>query len=200
MKLYFSTGACSLHPQIALREAGLPFELARVDLRSHKVSADGSDFYAINPKGYVPVLQLDDGSYLTEGAVIVQYVADQRPEANLMPPPGTMARYRAQEWLNFIASEIHKAFGPLFGRTTDDAKDAARKRLAVRFDFVEKALQAHPYVTGPTFGVVDGYLFNMLDWTKYSGIDLAAWPALQAFEARVAARPTVQAAVLAEKG
>jgi glutathione S-transferase len=200
MKLFFSPGACSLHPHIALREAGLPFELVRVDLRAHRTH-DGADFYAVNPKGYVPVLQLDDGSILTEGAVIDQYIADQKPEANLLPPAGTMARVRVQEWLHFIGSEIHKSFGPLFGgsETADALKDLARAKIAKRFDFTEKDLGTHPYLTGDTFTVADGYLFNMLVWATHTGIDLAKWPALQTFFARVRERPAVQAALAAEK-
>ena len=198
MKLYFSPGACSLHPHITLREAGLAFELVRVDLRAHKLH-DGSDFYAINPKGYVPVLELDDGARLTEGAVIDQYVADRKPESKLLPPAGTMERYRVQEWLNFIAAEVHKAFGPLFGN--DEApKEAARARVGKRLDFVAKALESRPYLMGDTFTVADAYLYNMLRWTAHGGIDLAKWPALQAFFARVDARPAVQAALAAEKG
>ncbi len=146
MKLYYSPGACSLHPHITLREAGVPFELVRVDLRSHKVS-DGSDYYAVNAKGYVPALRLDDGSLLTEGAVIDQYVADLKPEKNLIPAAGTMARYRVQEWLNFIASEIHKSFGPLFG-SDEAAKEGPRKRLNGRFELVDKTLASQPYLAG----------------------------------------------------
>jgi glutathione S-transferase len=197
MKLYFSRGACSLHPHITLREAGLEFELVRVDLRSHKTE-DGADFYAVNPKGYVPVLELDDGSRLTEGAVIDQYIADRKPEAKLIPPAGTMERYRVQEWLNFIASEIHKAFSPLF--FGDEAtKDLARQRVGHRFDLVSKTLESHPYLVGDAFTVADAYLFNMLIWTKFTGIDLAKWPALKAFFERVSERPSVKAALAAEK-
>jgi glutathione S-transferase len=198
MKLYFSPGACSLHPHITLREAGLAFDLVRVDLRAHKLH-DGSDYFAINPKGYVPALAFDDGSILTEGAVIDQYVADRKPETKLLPPAGTMERYRAQEWLNFIATEIHKSFGPLFG-SDEAAKEAPRARLGKRFDLVAKTLAAQPYLLGDTFTVADAYLYNMLRWTAHGGIDLAKWPALQAFFARVDARPAVQAALAAEKG
>ena len=198
MKLYYSPGACSLHPQIALREAGIPFELVRVDLRSHKIAADGSDYYAVNPKGYIPALRLDDGSLLTEGAVIDQYVADLKPEKKLLPTAGTMDRVRVQEWLHFIATEVHKAFSPLFG--SDEAlKTAARTRVSGRFDLIEKALKDRPYLTGDTFTVADAYLFNMLRWTAFTGIDLAKWPALQAFSARVEQRPAVREALDAEK-
>jgi glutathione S-transferase len=197
MKLYFSPGACSLHPHIALRETGLPFELVRVDTRAHKTS-DGRDYYAINPKGYVPALELDDGSVLTEGAVIDQYIADQKPEAKIIPPAGTLERYHVQEWLNFIATEIHKAFAPLFGGP-DEAKELARTKIAKRFDFVAKRLDEHSYLVGDTFSVADGYLFNMLTWTQHTGIDLAKWPSLQAFFTRMKERPSVRAALAAER-
>jgi len=198
MKLFFSPGACSLHPSIALREAGIPFELVRVDLRAHKLH-DGADFYAVNPKGYVPTLELDDGSILTEGAIIDQYVADLAPQTKLAPPAGTMERYRLQEWLNFVATEIHKAFGPLFGND-ESVKDAARARVGRRFDLIAKTLAFQPYLMGETFTVADGYLYNMLRWTLHTGIDLARWPALQSFYARVEARPAVQAALAGDKG
>ncbi|MGO8997598.1 MAG: glutathione transferase GstA [Polyangiaceae bacterium] len=196
MKLYYSPGACSLHPHITLREADVPLELERVNLASHKLS-DGSDYYAVNPKGYVPALRLDDGTLLTEGAVIDQYVADLKPEKKLIPRGG-MERYHVQEWLNFISSEIHKAFGPLFGKD-DVAKEAARTKLGGRFDYVEKSLGSKHYLTGDTFTVADAYLFNMLSWTAFTGIDLAKWPALKAFVERVGQRPAVVAALAAER-
>ncbi|HEX3343858.1 MAG TPA: glutathione transferase GstA [Polyangiaceae bacterium] len=197
MKLYFSPGACSLHPHITLRETGLPFDLVRVDLRAHKLH-DGTDYYGINAKGYVPALELDDGAILTEGAVIDQYVADRKPESKLLPAAGTMERYRALEWLNFIATEIHKTFGPLFG-SDEAAKEAPRARLARRFEFTAKALDGRPYLLGDTFGVADAYLYNMLRWTHTTGVALDPWPALKAFYERVDARPAVQAALAAEK-
>jgi len=198
-KLYFSPGACSLHPQIALREAGLPFDLVRVDLRAHKLH-DGSDYDAINPKGYVPLLELDDGTRITEGAVIVQYVADRNPSAKLLPPPGTIERIRVQEWLNFIATEIHKQLSPLFNKQLPDAqREAQQTKVAGRFDFVVKELGSKPYLTGETFTVADGYLFNMLRWTSHLGIDLARWPTLKAYSERIEARPTVKAAIEAER-
>jgi glutathione S-transferase len=197
MKLYYTPGACSLHPHITLREAEIPFELERVNLASHKLQ-DGSDYYAVNPKGYVPALRLDDGSLLTEGAVIDQYIADLKPEKKLIPGAGTVDRYHAQEWLNFISSEIHKAFAPLFGK--DEApKDAARAKVGGRFDFIEKSLGDKPYLTGDTFTVADAYLFNMLRWTSFTGIDLAKWPKLKAFAERVEKRPAVAATLAAEK-
>lgn len=198
MKLYFSPGACALHPQIALREAGLPFELVRVDLRAHKL-ADGRDYYAINPKGYVPLLELDDGVRLTEGAVIDQYVADRNPSAKLLPPPGTLDRVRVQEWLHFIGTEIHKQFSPLFNPQLPDAeREAQKKKIAGRFDYIEKELRDKPYLAGETFTVADAYLFNMLRWTAHTGIDLDRWPTLKSFFARVEARPAVKAAIEAE--
>ena len=200
MKLYFSPGACSLHPHIALREAGIPFELVRVDTRAHKIAGDGADYYGVNPKGYVPLLELDDGTRLSEGAVIDQYIADQKPEANLLPRAGTIARYRAQEWLNFIATELHKQFSPLFSPATpDEVKTQQRAKIATRFDLIEKTLAKQPYLLGDNFTVPDGYLFNMLRWTEHTGIDRTKWPALVAFYDRVAQRPTVQAALEAEK-
>jgi glutathione S-transferase len=199
MKLYFSPGACALHPQIALREAGLPFDLVRVDLRAHKLH-DGTDFYQINPKGYVPVLELDDGTRLTEGAVIDQFVADKNPGAKLLPAAGSIERIHVQEWLHFIGTEIHKAFSPLFNpQLSDDDKNAARKKIGNRFDYVEKQLGDKSFLTGETFTVADGYLFNMLRWTAFTGVDLAKWPKLTAFFARVESRPSVKAALEAEK-
>jgi glutathione S-transferase len=197
MKLYYSPGACSLHPHITINELGLPVELVRVDLRAHKTET-GADYYAINPKGYVPTLELDDGTLLTEGAVIDQYIADRKPEAKMIPPAGTMERYRVQEWLNFVASEIHKTFSPMFGGS-DEVKQQGRAKLARRFDVTARALEEHPYLVGDTFTVADAYLFNMLTWTSFTGIDLARWPALQAFFARVQQRPAVQAALAAQK-
>jgi glutathione S-transferase len=199
MKLYFSPGACALHPQIALREAGLKFDLVRVDIRAHKLP-DGTDFYGINPKGYIPVLELDDGSRLTEGAVIDQYVADKNPGSKLLPPVGSIERVHVQEWLHFIGTEIHKAFSPLFNPALSDAdKEVSRKKIGGRFDYIEKQLGSQTYLLGDTFTVADGYLFNMLRWTAFTGIDLAKWPNLAAFAARVEARPAVKAALEAEK-
>ncbi|HXN33364.1 MAG TPA: glutathione transferase GstA [Polyangiaceae bacterium] len=197
MKLYFAPGACSLHPHIALIEAGQSFDLVRVDTRAHKTQ-DGTDYYTINPKGSVPALELDDGSVLTEGAVIDQYIADRKPEAKLAPPAGTMDRYRLQEWLNFIASEIHKSFTPLFGSASDDVKQQARARIGTRFDLVARALETRPYLVGSSFTVADAYLYNMLRWTHFTGIELTKWPALKAFFGRVDERPSVKKALEAE--
>jgi|SRR5579883_1676493 len=199
MKLYYSPGACSLHPHISLREAGLPFDLVRVDTRAHKTK-DGADYYAINAKGYVPTLELDDGTRLTEGAVIDQYIADRKPESRLAPPNGTMERYRLQEWLNFIASELHKSFSPLFNPATpDETKAAFRDRIGKRFAIAEAALDGRPYLLGEQFTVADAYLYNMIRWTQHTGVDMAPFPRLQAFFARVGERPTVKAALEAEK-
>ncbi len=197
MKLYYSPGACSLAPHILLREAGLSFDLERVDLRTKKTAA-GEDFLRINPKGYVPALALDNGSVLTEVAVISQYLADQAPAAHLLPASG-MARYRALEWLNFIATEIHKGFGPLWNPAMpEEAKNLARARLGERLAFVNVALQGAPYLPGPAFSAPDAYLYVMLNWCGLQKIDLVSWPALADYHARLAARPSVQAALQAE--
>jgi glutathione S-transferase len=198
MKLYFSKGACSLHPNIALREAGLSFDLVRVDIHAHKTQ-DGTDFFTINPKGYVPVLQLDDGSILTEGAVIDQYVADLKPGSKLAPAAGTIERYRLQEWLNFIASEVHKSFGPIFGNAADELKAKARAKISGRLDFVAHALASQPYLMGASFTIADGYLYNMLRWSNFAGIDLAKWPVLVQYFERVGERPAVKQALEDEK-
>ena len=199
MKLYFSPGACSLSPHIALREAGLDFQLVKVDLKNRKLSADGSDFAKINPKGYVPVLELDDGSRLTEGPAIVQFIADQKPESGLAPRSGTLERYRLQEWLTFINSEIHKGFSPLFKpNTPDDYKAVARENLRGRLAFVAEHLAKNEFLLGERFSVADGYLFTVLNWTQWMGIDLAQWPSLVDFQERVGSRPAVKAALAAE--
>ncbi len=197
MKLYYSPGACSLAPHIALTEAGLDYEAVKVDLRKHQL-ADGTDYYTINPKGYVPLLELNDGQRLSEVAVILQYIADQKPGA-LAPAYGTLARYRVMEWLNFIGTEIHKQFGPLWYPDTPDAtKEKQRAALAKRFDYVAKTLSTQPYLTGDTFGIADAYLFTVVNWSATLKIDLSPWPSLQQFQARVAARPQVHATLVAE--
>ena len=199
MKLYFASNACSLSPHIALRESGLAFELERVDLKT-KRTASGEDFLAVNPKGYVPALRLDDGQILTEGAVIVQWVADQRPQTGLMPPAGTMARYRVQEWLHYIATELHKGFAPLYGKLTpEEVKAAAREKLAVRFAFLAAAVETQPYLMGETFTVADGYAFYTLRvWKRVVRPELPS-PALQRYFERILARPAVIAALDAER-
>lgn len=198
MKLFYSPGVCSLSPHIALREAGLPVELCKVDLKSKQMEG-GANYAALNPKGYVPAIELEDGSLLTEGPAIVQYIADKAPGSGLAPAAGTLERYRLQEWLGFINSELHKAFSPLFKPDTPDSVKAGIKTtLAGRFDFLSSRLDGKAWLMGETFTVADGYLFTILNWCKWVGIDLAAWPVLTAFQARVAARPAVQAALRAE--
>ncbi|WP_297485603.1 glutathione transferase GstA [Ferrovum sp.] len=199
MKLYFSPGACSLSPHIVLRELGLPFDLVKVNLRSKQLS-DGSDFCAINPKGYVPLLILDDGTKLTEGPAIVQYLADLRPESGLAPANGTLPRYQLQSWLNFISTELHKQFSPLFNPTfPDTVKDFQKERLALRFDQLSDTLKTQEYLMPGGFTVADAYLFTVLGWAHPMGISLERWPELQAYLARIQSRPSVQAAQQAEK-
>lgn len=198
MKLYFSPGACSLSPHIALREAGLPFELEQVNNQEKKTKS-GKDYWTVNGKGYVPTLELDNGERITEGPVIVQYIADQKPGSGLAPANGTLERVRVQEWLNFVTSELHKSFSPLFRPTTPDAyKDITRQNLSKRLDWVEKQLDGKQYLTGDKFTVADGYLFVVLRWAPRVNIDLAKWPNLKAFVDRVAARPKVHEALVAE--
>lgn len=198
MKLYFSPGACSLSPRIALLEAGLPFDTQKVDTKTKQMDG-GGDFWAINSKGYVPLLQLDNGEYLSEGPAIVQYIADLKPESGLAPKAGTMERYRLQEWLNFITSEIHKGFSPLFDPTlAPELKQVFKDKLGKRFDWLTKQLDGKSYVMGDTFTVADGYLFTVLNWGQWVGIDLAKWPVLTAYQTRVSARPKVQEALKAE--
>lgn len=199
MKLYFALGTCSLSPHIALLESGLPFEIERVDLAT-KTTKSGLDYRQINPKGSVPALFLDNGEILTEGPVIVQYVADQKPEANLAPPLGSLERYRLQEWLNYISSELHKSFSPLFKPDTpDEYKKTVVAGITAKLDYLEPALNGRNYLMGDAFTVADGYLFTVLGWTRFAGIDLAKWPSIKAFVDRVAARPAVKAAQAAEK-
>ena len=199
MKLYYSPGACSLSPHIVLREAGLNFDLVKVDLGS-KETSEGGDYRKVNSKGYVPALALDDGKVLTEGPAIVQWVADQRPSMGLAPANGTFERYKLQEWLNFITSELHKSFSPLFNPAAAQAwKDAAIANLNRRFDYTAQQLADRQYLIGDQFTVADAYLFTVLGWTQYVGIDLAKWPALKAYVDRVGARPKVQEAIKAER-
>jgi len=198
MKLFYSPGACSLAPHIALREAGLPFELALASTKTKKL-ADGSDFLALNPKGQVPLLALDNGELLSEGPVIQQYIADQAPASGLVPPPGTMARYRVLEWLNFVTSELHKGFSPLFNPAVPaEAKAVFAGRLKERLAWVDSQLAGRDYLTGSTFTIADSYLFVVSNWTAPTGIDISDLPHLAAFRARVSARPAVQAAMQAE--
>lgn len=192
MKLYFAPGACSMSPHIALQESGLPYTTEKVDLRAKK-TASGADYLEINPKGYVPALVLDNGEMLTEGPAIVQYIADQAKDKQLRPAAGTVEHYHLLEWLNFISAEIHKGFGPLFNpASTDDAKTQALANLTRRFGQADKLMNGRDYLVGDKFSVADGYLFTILNWTKKTGPDLAGMPNLQAFQARIAARPAVQ--------
>jgi glutathione S-transferase len=198
MKLYMSPGACSLSPHIVLREAGIAFDLEKVDIRKKK-TASGRNFLEINSKGYVPVLELDDGQRLTEGPVIVEYVADLRPQSALAPAAGSMERYRLQEWLCFITSEIHKQYAPLFHpESSEDWKQGARTKLTQRFEWVAKELADKPYLMGERFTVADAYLFTMFRWAPHVGIDLAPWPSLKTYVGRVSARPSVVEALKAE--
>ena len=201
MKLYYKPGACSLSPHIVLREAGLPFDLVKVDLVT-KTLADGSDFRAVNPKGQVPTLALDEGGILTEGAVIVQYIADKVPDSGLVPAAGTMERYRVQELLNFIGSELHKGVVPLFPMlkevVPDSYRDFAAKVLGAKLSVLNQQLEGKAYLTGEVFTVADAYAYTVLSWMPRIGFDLSPWPNLTAFAERVAARPAVQAAPAAE--
>jgi glutathione S-transferase len=198
MKLYYMPGACSLAPHIALREAGLPFDLEKVDGATKK-TAGGEDYMAINPKGAVPAIKLDDGQVLTEGAAIQQYIADKAPGKKLAPASGSTERYRLQEWLNYVASEVHKGIGQLFNKQMpDDFKAVVKKGLAAKqFPYLEKALAGKDYLMGD-FTVADGYLFTVLNWTKMHNIDLSAFPNITAFMKRVSERPAVQEAMKAE--
>jgi len=198
MKLYFAPGACSLSPHIVLREAGYNFELEQVNNQEKKTKS-GKDYWGINAKGQVPVLELDNGERITEGPVVAQYLADQKPSSGLAPANGTMERVRVQEWLNFITSEIHKSFGPIFRPTTPDAfKEISKENLGKRFDWIDKQLAGKQYLTGDKFTVADAYLFTVLRWTTRVNIDLAKWPNLKAYFDRVGARPKVQEAMKAE--
>ena len=198
MKLYYSNGACSLSPHIVLRESGLPFDLVRASTKTHQLD-DGSDYYAINPKGSVPLLELDSGERLTEGPAIVQYIADQVPAKNLAPANGTLARYRVQEWLNFITSEIHKTYSPLFRpNTPDEFKTIARDALKKKYEYVEGKLDGKNYLMGENFSVADAYLFVVTTWAPHVGLDLSGLKNLNAFMDRMRARPAVQEALQAE--
>ena len=198
MKLYYAPGACSLSPHIAAREAGLKLDLVKVDLGSKKTEG-GEDFRAVNPKGQVPTLQLDNGEILTEGPAIVQYIADQAPAAGLAPQAGTLPRYRLIEWLNFISTELHKTYSPLFSPQTPQAyKEMAKSRLAERYQHLDAVLSKRPFLLGERFSVADGYLFTVTNWARHVGLDLSPYANVNAFQARVAARPRVQEALKAE--
>ena len=198
MKLYYSPGACSLSPHIVARELGIAVELKKVNTKD-KTFEGGGDYWKVNARGYVPALELDNGQVLTEGPAIVQYLADQKPEAGLAPKNGTFERYRLQEWLNFLTSEVHKQFSPLFKpNTPDDYKPIAKQNIATRFDWLDKQLEGKDYLMGKQFTVADAYLFVLLNWTRPTQIDLSKWPNLGAYQKRVAARPKVKEALQAE--
>jgi glutathione S-transferase len=192
VKLFIKPGACSLSPHIVAREAGLNLEVIKADTRS-------ADFQKLNPKGYIPVLQLDDGQVLTEGAVIVQYLADQKPDAKLAPKAGTLERYRLQEWLNYIATEIHKGFSPLFRKPPAEFKAVLVEALENKFAFLAGHLESNAFLMGERFTVADAYLYTVLTWSKAGPFDYAKWPALKAWFDKVADRPAVKEAVKAEQ-
>lgn len=198
MKLYYSPGACSLSPHIVAREAGFPIELVKVDLKAHQ-TADGRDYYQINPRGYVPALELDDGTLLREGPAIVQYLADQAPNSGLAPAAGTLERVRLQEWLTFIGTEVHKMFGWLFNpKAPEEAKNIVREKIAGRFADIDKHLAGKAYLLGDKFSAADAYLFVTLNWANLFKVDLEPYPNLKAYHQRVRARPKVQEALRAE--
>ena len=198
MKLYYAPGACSLSPHIVAREAGIKLDLEKVDLGAKKTEK-GTDFTTVSAKGYVPVLELDDGSRLTEGPAIVQYLADKAGNGDLLPKAGTMERYRAIEALNFISTELHQGFGPLFNdKLPEAAKAMVLERLGRRLDYMNGHLKGKEYLMGSRFTVADAYAFTVVSWSKYVGIDLAKWPHIKAFVDRVAARPKVAEAMKAE--
>ena len=198
MKLYYAPGACSLSPHIVARELGMAVDLKKVNNKDKTIEG-GGDYWKINGRGYVPALELDNGQVLTEGPAIVQYLADQKPEAGLAPKAGSFERYQLQEWLNFLTSEVHKQFSPLFKPTTpEDYKPVTKQNLATRFDWLDKQLAGKDYLMGKQFTVADAYLFVLLRWTKPTQIDLAKWPNLAAYVERVGARPKVKEALQAE--
>jgi len=198
MKLFYAPGACSLSPHIVSREAGLPLELVKVDLKAKQYDG-GADYLKINSKGYVPALQLDSGQVLTEGPAIVQYLADQKPDARLAPKNGSAERYQLQEWLNFITSELHKGFSPLFKpNTPDEYKRISRENLSNRIEWLDKQLRGKDYLMGKTFSVADAYAFTVLSWSKPLQFDLSRWANVTAYLARVGARPKVQEALRSE--
>jgi glutathione S-transferase len=198
MKLYYAPGACSLSPHIVMREAGIPVQLVKVDLAAKKTE-DGDDFKPINSKGYVPTLELPDGQRLTEGPAIVQYIADQAPARALAPAAGTIERYRLQEWLNFISTELHKQFSPLFDPACEDTVRARQvEKIGNRLTWVSKQLGSRDYLMGSAFSAADAYFYTMLSWCRHVAIDLAKWPSLAGYKARVEERPAVREALKAE--
>ena len=198
MKLYYAPGACSLSPHIVLREIGLPFTMEQVDLAT-KETAGGEDYYIVNTKGSVPALMLDNGEVLTEGAAILQYLADLVPEKQLAPRAGTMERYRLMEALNYIATELHKSFVPIFNQAYEGAKEAAKNKLTAEFDYVDRQLSQKPYLMGERFTVADAYLFTVSCWIEAAWLDIRQWKALDQYRQKIATRPAVKE-VLAEEG
>lgn len=199
MKLYYTPGACSMASHIVLREAGYKFELEKVDLAGKRTST-GADYLRINPKGYVPALELDNGQIITEVGTIIQYLADQKKELKLIPDAYTIERYRVMEWISFISTEVHKQFGPLFRPDTPEAtKQNQKTLLAKRFDYLAEQLKGKQYLTGETFTVADAYLFTVLNWAPRMNVDLAPWPIIQTYMARVASRPSVTETLRAEE-
>ena len=198
MKLYYSPGACSLSPHIVAREAGIALELKKVNVQKKEIDG-GGDFRQVNGKGYVPVLELDDGQVLTEGPAIVQYLADQKPEAGLAPKAGSMERYRLQEWLNFVTSELHKALGTFFNpAVTPEWRKGVSDRLELRCEWLAKQLAGKQYLMGDKFSIADAYLFTILNWAPIVKFDLGRWPGLIEYQKRIAQRPKVQEALKAE--
>lgn len=199
MKLYYAPGACSLAPHIVLEEGGFTYESEAIDLRGNRTTSSGKDFSEINPKGYVPTLVLDDGQVLTEGPAINQYLADRVPEKKLAPPNGSMERYRLQEWLTFLGTELHKSFSPLFNpAASDDWKKASMETLDRRLTYIAQQLGSKQFLVGDNFTIVDAYLFTILSWGQYVGLDIGKWPALKEYHGRIFMRPAVQAALKAE--
>jgi len=197
MNLYYAPGACSLAPHIVMREAGIPVDLKKVDLKAKQF--EGGDYKTVNGKGYVPAVKLEDGSVLTEAPVIMQYLADQKPDAGLAPKSGTTERYRLQEWLNFITSELHKGMGNFFNPAlTEEWRKAVTDRLVLRFDWLSKQLEGKKFLMGDKFTVADAYLFTILNWAGPSKFDLSRWPAIVEYQKRVGSRPKVQEALKAE--
>ena len=195
MKLYYSPGTCALSPHIVAHELSLPITLVKVDLKS-KLTENGEDYRKINPNGYVPAVVFEDGKQLTEGPAIVQYLADLKPEHHLAPPAGSFDRYRLQQWLNFITSEIHKGFSPLFNPTfPENAKTVVKNQLVSRIDTVADHLAKQPYLIGEQFTVADAYLFVTLGWCSHVGIDLSRWPVLKSYVEKIANRPAVRKAM-----
>jgi glutathione S-transferase len=195
MKLYYSPGACSLSPHIVSREAGIPLDMEKVNLAEHKTEK-GEDYTKINPKGYVPALRLDDGSLLTEGPAIVQYLGDQKPGSGVVPAAGSMDRYHVQEWLTFIGTELHKRFGMLFDKASSaDAKESAKANIMKRLAYLNDQLAGKQYLVGNNFTAADAYAFTVVNWTNFLGIDLKPYPQLVAYMQRVGGRPKVQEAL-----